>query len=565
MSAGRITLALLLLATALPAGAQQPDTTADGTLTVRVVDDGGHSIPNASVSATPMGDFDYLKRSTGMTDDDGKLVLDDLSPVPYGVYAEAAGYVMADRENRERYRVGQEVNIRMVKGGVITGTVTGAEGEPLVGVVVRTQRVRGLEAGDDDPEGGFSQRLVFADDRGIYRIFGLSPGVYVVFACGGYLYGGTGTAYDDDAPTYYPSAMRPAAVEIRVQPGEEVRGIDIRHRGAEAHAIRGTLAGAAGKSGSLAWVAVYAPDGSQVTVGQTRYESDPWRFTITGVADGEYTLRATRYGDDDGAETESRKVTVKGADVANVALSFVEYGSLEGRVVLDPPDGRPAECELAKGSRRLEESVLAFERESPGPKALLGFGAREAAPGREGAFTVKMLQPTRYRIEAQPGDEDWYVAAMTVGKAAQKRPADGIEVASGRRVSDVEVRLARGAASVRGKVAVPEGVALPARLVVHLVPADPKLATETIRYREVEMERDGAFTIANVAPGKYWLLTALPLDSSAAKPGPRRAAWAADTRAALRRAAEKGANAIDLAPCQRADAVTVRYTSVTVR
>ncbi len=559
MSAGRLAIALLLLATASPAVAQQPDTTADGTLTVRVVDDGGHSIPNASVSASPIVELDNMKRSTGMTDDDGKVVLDDLSPAPYSVYVEAAGYVMGYREDRERYRVGQEASIRMIKGGVITGTVTGTDGEPLVGVVVRTQRVRGLEAGDDEPDAGFMQRLVFADDRGIYRIFGLSPGVYVVFACGGYLYGGTGTEYDDDAPTYYPSAMRSGAVEIRVQPGEEARGIDIRHRGAEAHTIRGTLAGAVGKQGSLAWVNVIAPDGSRVTVGQTRYESDPWRFAVTGVADGEYTLQGYRYGDD-AAETESRKVTVKGADVANVALSFVQLGSLEGRVVLDPADGRPAECEPAKDSRRLEESVLAIERESPGPKGVFGGETRETAPGREGAFTIKTLRPTRYRIEAQPGDEDWYVAAMTVGKAAQKRPADGIEVAPGRKVSDVEVRLSRGAASVRGKVAVPEGAALPPRLLVHLVPADPKLASDTLRYREVEVDRGGAFTIANVAPGKYWLLAAPPPDAKEAKPGPRRAAWAADTRAALRRSAEKAANPVDLAPCQRANAATVRYS-----
>ncbi len=75
---------------------------------------------------------------------------------------------------------GEQLNLKipMLRGGVITGTVIGEDGEPQRGVPVRglryvmTNGVRRLQ------QSGFAN----TDDRGVYRLFGLQPGDYLVSA-----------------------------------------------------------------------------------------------------------------------------------------------------------------------------------------------------------------------------------------------------------------------------------------------------------------------------------------------------------------------------------------------
>ena len=49
------------------------------------------------------------------------------------------------------WKVGDNVTLRMSKGGVITGAVTDAAGEPLVGLSVRVVKVRDLEGSNAPP------------------------------------------------------------------------------------------------------------------------------------------------------------------------------------------------------------------------------------------------------------------------------------------------------------------------------------------------------------------------------------------------------------------------------
>jgi Carboxypeptidase regulatory-like domain len=88
-------------------------------------------------------------------------------PVPVG-----------ERQDGGYYRVGDNVTITMIKGGVITGRVTNATGEPLIGVRVNAVMTRGAEG---NTARRAAARPRFTDDRGFYRLYGLPPGTYVVF------------------------------------------------------------------------------------------------------------------------------------------------------------------------------------------------------------------------------------------------------------------------------------------------------------------------------------------------------------------------------------------------
>src|SRR5262249_36192889 len=142
--------------------------------------------------------------------------------------------------------VGQNVTITMIRGSVITGRVTNAAGDPIVGIAVKATRVRD-ESGRPDNNTAISfQPERTTDDRGVYRIYGLAPGSYLVSAGGGSNLGFSvrQTPFGGRMATYYPSSTRDVATELRVVGGAEVTGIDIRYREERGFVISGKVTGA---------------------------------------------------------------------------------------------------------------------------------------------------------------------------------------------------------------------------------------------------------------------------------------------------------------------------------
>ena len=106
--------------------------------------------------------------------------------------------------------------------------------------------------------------------------------------------------------------------------------------------------------------------------------------------------------------------------------------------------------------------------------------------------------------------------------------------------------------ALSGKVAPEkEGSRLPARLRVHLVPAEAGAASDVLRYAEAFARSDGSFSLSNIAPGKYWLVARAAPDDEPSDGPPPPAAWDAVERAKLRKEAEAMKVEIELKPCQR--------------
>ena len=62
---------------------------------------------------------------------------------------------------------------------------------------------------------------------------------------------------------------------------------------------------------------------------------------------------------------------------------------------------------------------------------------------------------------------------------------------------------AQGAASIRGRIPVPEGAAVPGGMSVYLVPGEPEKADDVLRYFLSDLGSDMTFAFNNVAPGRY--------------------------------------------------------------
>lgn len=554
-------------------------------ITGRVIDESNSPIEDVAIVSFPAGLLNSTQSAATAakirptsTDEQGKFALENLTPGAYLVFAEVPGYVVAPDldNNREQkyYRPGDSLTIRMIKGGVITGTVTTSLGEPVIGVRVNPVRLRDLKGRVARQTASDLQREWKTDDRGIYRIYGLEPGVYLLSTGGKGFIQLIPEGYDADAPTYYLSATRDNATEVTVHSGEELIGIDIRYRdNNRGHAISGSVSGATAAS-PMALVTVILNDAmTEAFAGMVMTPMAPGMhsFAFAGVPDGEYIIAAV--ASDYGSGSPPRKVSVKGADVTGLELAIVPYGSIEGRIAVEQALGaeRKADCQN-KSSASIEEVLILARLDSKSKeqgatgKAFSLFPLPiDSTPNNKGEFRVPRLEAARHHIEARMPSEDWYVRAILLPPdppSTQPRDAarNGIPVKTGERITGMNITLVDGAAGVRGRVLpATEGVRLPTSLRLHLIPAEKESAEETLRFMEIAVQSDGTFAMTNLAPGKYWMLARPSTDEASTDSPPRPVAWDGDGRKQLRKEGEAANISIELQPCQRLTDYVLRY------
>lgn len=525
-------------------------------ITGRVVSDSGQPLADAAV---------YLRRAgsnspvlTATTDEDGRFRADNLQAGSYTVVASARGYVTPPQGpgpfKPNLYGPGDSVSITLARGGVITGKVLDARGEPVTGVGVRPVRV--ADAGGEPPRAPSAPPEAQTDDRGVYRLYGLEPGLYIVAAAGAARARPGGNPFEYDAPTYHPSATREGAAEVRVESGAEVGGVDIRYRGERGRAVGGTVEGLPAGPARATLMLNYA--GSGVTLAAGAAGGPEGSFTFYGVPEGEYDLLAlARDPADAGGAFALRRVAVKGADVTGLRVTLAPLGSIAGHVQFEPGGAAGPDCQSNKRSAPAAVQLIARpdapgRGDAPADPALpdVGSGFTEEA----GEFVLPHLAGGRYRVEARPTAESLYVKSVTLTPPARASAApldaarEGLSVAPGEQLKGVAVTLAEGAAALAGRVGAGGDLHAPVRL--HLVPAERESADEVLRYAEAPVAADGSFSLKNLSPGLYRVVVR-PSPGGADSSFVRPAAWDAAGRESLQREAEAADALLRLRPCQQ--------------
>ncbi|HKQ72373.1 MAG TPA: carboxypeptidase-like regulatory domain-containing protein [Blastocatellia bacterium] len=542
-----------------------------GVITGRVIAEDGRGMPKVSVELYPVntGQRNAGGQLSTTTDEEGNFKFTGLLARAYFIYAnDSRDYVNQFAPNSERnyYHIGDHVMITMICGGVITGRVTTAEGESMIGAEVNATLTRDAEGNPVRRQYGVRRR--WSDDRGIYRLYGLAPGTYVV-AVRSALSLQQVLPYSGETPTYHPSSTRDTAAEVSVPSGGEVVGIDIRYRGDRGHTVSGAITGAEASRAVISLFSVAA--GAYVGWGNVRPGEAANSFAIEGVSDGEYEVVAQSSGSNDTESfvTPPRRVSVRGADVGGIELKLAPRASITGRVVVE---NQPKVCET-KGIFSIEEVVVLLRRDEKALDSRSVYQAylADVSPDDKGEFAIRSLDPGRYFIQPRLPAENWYLKSITAPPIAAgntRKPGSATDIArsgfalkAGEKFSGLTVTIASGAASLSGKVvAAKEGTRLPFRLRVHLAPADAAGAGDPLRYAESIVRPGGAFELKNIAPGKYWLVArAAPDDDSVDNPS-LPIAWDASERAKLRREAEASKVEVELNPCQHVSEQIVKFT-----
>jgi hypothetical protein len=441
-------------------------------------------------------------------------------------------------------------------------------------------RVRDAQGRRIFMENAYSGMPRMTDDRGIYRIYGLQPGAYMIVVGGGNpYYFGMANLYDVDSPTYYPSSTRDTAVEVSVRAGEEATGVDIRYRGERGHTISGQVSGLVNPTGRFGIGVILMRAGTGVFEAQT-FVSDVGgkrAFSLNGVPDGDYELITQGYFDKgDSMASPPRRVTVRGADVTGVQLQLAPLASIAGRITLEPLQ-KDEECAKTNAQVAMLQTLVTARREDQDKERLQAapFSSSGNVASEQGEFLIRNLSGGLFRLTVRPPGEDWYVRSVSLPltarpPTAQAKPSEAkatpaapgtVATKMGERTSGININLAQGAATLRGRVvSQAEGAAIPANLRAHLVPAERERADDILRYAETSLNADGSFTFTNLAPGRYWV-TLRPAPQSDFLQPPRMLAWDEEGRKALRREAEAANNAVELKLCQQLKDYSLSYAA----
>jgi hypothetical protein len=547
----------------------------------KVTSDDGQPLEGVNVNLSTAGVDGMGGWRQIQTDDEGNFVADGLAPASYSVHAGAYAYVMADQSVVPKYhRLGDVVNLTLVKGGVITGRVTNALGEPVIAATIRVEKVADSEGRKTPGEGGWYGQQRKTDDRGIYRVYGLPAGRYIISVGGKPPYrSGPIMPYELDVPTYHPSSSRDGATEVRVSAGEEVRGIDIRYRSEKGHSITGRVIGApvdpSVMRGGIQIGLYHYPNRSIAMSSFVPTTEANKTFELFTVPDGEYELLASISGDWQNEAHElyqspRKRVTVKGGNITGIELRVSPMGSVRGKVEweLTPEKDRKPECRSTRAAFP-EETIITLTKDNPNPGD--NFYGAWSVPNDKREVKFRGLETGTYRFIANLPDETWYIKSITQksdeAKSKIQNPKSsssidlgklGVNLKPGEKRTDIILTITNGAATLSGRVTADKNQAVPSRLRVHLIPAEKESADDVLRYAE-QKTKDGAFTFTNVAPGKYWLFTRKVPDHEADTKRVNPTAWDVTMRKTLRAEAEAANQSVELKSCQRVNDFALRF------
>jgi len=440
------------------------------------------------------------------------------------------------------------VRVALPRGGVITGTLRLATGEPLIDTQVIAIPIAQAAAG-----GRVVGPVEFAsDDRGVYRIYGLEPGDYLVGALPSIGRGeveararsyedivreltqqagqpgliGTApaaTTPDPDlvgyAPTYFPGTPVAAnAVPVTVGLGGVREGIDIPITMFRMSTVSGTVTGIDGQPAQAVTIAIEAIGPPLPLSGALNIRSPlpdaQGRFTIANVPPGSYRITASGGGvtlSPDGAvrsvstgeqtDWAVASVQVSGDNVGGVALRLQPGMTFSGTLTAA---GSGAAPESWRGTRISLQPVGAAGMSIVLNGSLVsGVRVRSASVDEHGAFQVRGIQPGNYDVQLLLPTSmraGWAVRSISAGGADLRDALLAFEHGS---LDDVTITLTDQRTTVTGTLSSATGTPASDYYVV-IFAADRTLWHPlSPRVQAVRPGADGTFIATDLPAGDY--------------------------------------------------------------
>jgi hypothetical protein len=419
--------------------------------------------------------------------------------------------------------------------GRIAGRVLDEQLKPVRGATVSAQRVRSsgadLEVRPDDKgqrtNPGYTWGpAAVTNPSGEYQLDNLRAGQYYVSVVVDVPPGNAAVGVRPRAAkfgygnTFYPGSTQLAyASPVRLSPGAEVTGIDIRLEKSRLARITGRVTATRNLSDGQTSVVLTpsAAFGAGRLAGFSGFSSvsADGTFAIADVPPGDYVLTARslpsavlrdllRTGSsapltrDLNAEFGTLPITVDGRDIGDVQLALSSGGRIAGRVTLD---GRPFD----PGAKYV--AVVA----APADTSAIAAGATSVRVGRDGRFDIRGVAGKFVIRMDDPGKE---FALARVAQFGRDVTDSGVLISPLEQSVDIEIALTSLPTELTGRVLLPassEPQASPCVVVVFSTD-DHRWSLPESRYVATAAPSSGVFSVVGLPPGKYWAVAVSNVD-----------------------------------------------------
>jgi Carboxypeptidase regulatory-like domain len=475
--------------------------------------DTGAPIAKAEVTLVPLGpnpDVTRDWRFFAVTDAEGAFTINNIRPGTYVVIANHSGFVARNTYSDQEFndpesidlsarQVLDKVDIHLVPAGVISGTVSDEDNEPIADVTVEAVRLHYFPGGRQVET---RESRVFTDDQGSFRLHGLPSGNYFVRIEVTNVSAKTGTLASRAA--YYPGTPEVEnAQPLRVTPGNELSGIHFSVPPLTLYSITGNVVDSSGFAGQgryqlMAMNAIdLANDGGRITRGITGAGGS---FILNGLPDGTYSIYAGQL------EPESTRISEKGSSGsalvrisdgdARVNIQVSADAEVSGRIAVENPSGK------ALGGF----TVMLWPRNSIVIRPAQN--SPKATTERNGTFRIRYVSAGNFDFLI-PLDTGMYLK-QTVCNGRDYTLAP-LTIEGGTNVNDCVLTLGTDAGAINGQV-LDGDKPVRGRVVV----AIPEEVSKRSLQRFVFLGKtnpNGEYQLSSVIPGDY-LLFAVPPDDA---------------------------------------------------
>lgn len=495
---------LLLVLCSFDGSAQTPSTAPTASISGRVTIDGKGAAGITVAATTSSSPLDNRTAAKTTTDDDGKYQLTGLAAGQFRIMPLAKAFVMATSgaytQPGQSITVAEgetitKIDFALVRGGVITGRITDTNGRPVIGERVN---VVARDAPDtDSPMTMFDGPRNRTDDRGVYRVYGLSPGNYKVSigqeaAAGNVaIMGMGGSQY---TKTFYPGVAEAAkATILEISEGTEVVNIDIvARKSGRGFSVSGRVVDAeSGQPVPSAYVVHASLDEGTQQLGAMNFSGSQTdangKFRIENVQPGRYAAYMLATGEATTSYSDRTPFDVSDGDVSGVEIKVHRGATISGVAVIEN------NFDPAVASVLQTVSLFAYSSTKGGAPSF-----SRGQINADGRFTFSGLAPGKVQINVTgfPTPPKGLTLMRTEVDGIEQR--EGIEVSAGAKITGVRLVFAYGTGSIRGEVKA-EGGTLPVGQTIQVI-----LRTATGGARQFgSVDARGQFVVENVPPGTY--------------------------------------------------------------
>jgi protocatechuate 3,4-dioxygenase beta subunit len=456
------------------------------------------------VVATGTNDGRSLEQATryrSTTDNEGNYRLNNIAAGNYFVFPVALGLVEKAQSKRMlTIAAGESIrdfDFALAPGGVITGRITNADGQPLIEERVD---VMSLDVSPQFAPGEFGAQT---DDRGIYRVFGLRPGKYRV-SVGQPTKGLPGfTPRQMYSQTFYPSVTEISkSTVIEVTEGSETKDVDIVAEAATStFTVSGRIIDGSGKPvPGMSLGVQQSVDGSTSSATGGIVTNGKGEFKLENVIPGKYLLFIAPVENSD-IRGEPLPFEVIDRDLTDLEMKTKKGASLSGIVVLEGSYEKPV-ADLFKGL-----NVFAWFE---GASSDYDSGFRSVKLGPDGSFKLIGLASGNAHLDFSysNGSEGRQFEILQIEQNGVVQPS--ISIKEGEQVGGVRmaIRHLKLTGAIRGQVKIDGELPPTARIVVWMQFADPSRAPRA-SFPTPEVDSRGRFLVERLPAASYELRAAV--------------------------------------------------------